>query len=361
LPAGEPSGIVGLMKALRAAVLSPTVFLASTAGLVSAAPVPKDVASYLEGAAKFPPDRVAALEGGQVIVKTTTDDENEVSVAGAARIRATKEQIERYFDQYMRYEDGSVVLQVGRFSNPPVLEDVSRLRLEDADIDALRECKPGNCDVKIGASFAQLRAGIDWGAPDYRERVNALVRQRIVDYVKAYMEKGDAALVTYGDKAEPVSLARQWQALLAKSPFLYGYAPQLQQYLQGYPRSTLPGGHDFIQWSKVDLGLKPVVSVTHVVLYQDPARPDRFSAALKQIYATHYHEGGFSFVTVVDAQPAGPPPTCYVVFVNRTRTDMFRGGLGAMKRKVAGNELLKGTEVTLQQIQEVLEKAAGVR
>jgi hypothetical protein len=348
------------VKLPRAAALAHAVLLAS-AGLVSAAPVPKDVASYLEGAAQFPHDRIAALEAGEVIVKTATEEKGEVSVTGAARIRTTKEQIQRYFDQYMRYEDGSVVLQVGRFSNPPVLQDVSRLQLESADIEALRTCKAGDCDVKVGAAVAQLRAAIDWNAPDYGERVNAFVRQRLVEYVTAYQEKGDAALVTYADKPEPVSLAGQWRALLARSPYLYGYAPQLQKYLQEYPRLNLPGGHDFIQWSKVDLGLKPVVSVTHVVLYEDPARADRFSVALKKIYASHYHEGAFSFVTVVDARPAGPPPTCYVVLVNRTRTDMFAGKLGGLTRKVAGNELLKGTQVTLQQIQKVLEDAAGVR
>lgn len=335
--------------------------LLSGAGVGQTPDLPKDVAGYLESVARFPPDRIAALEAGQPIVKTTAADEGEICVVGAVRIRTTKEHVRLYFDEYIAYEDGVVVLQVGRFGTPPALQDVARLQLEADDVDALRDCKPGDCEVKIGAGIAQLRAAIDWRAPGYREQVNAFVRQRLVDYVAAYRAQGDAALVSYDDKSQPVSLASQWRALLASSPHFHDYAPQLARYLEGYPRATLEGGRDFIQWSKVDQGLRPVLALTHVVLYQDPAKPDRLAVALKQIYASHFYAGVFSFATVVDGAPAGTQPACYVVFANRTRTDILGGPLGRMKRKLGGGEIMKGTELTLRQMQEALEKAAGVR
>jgi hypothetical protein len=328
--------------------------------LATTAPVPKDVADYLGTVARFPPDRITALEAGQAIVETAADDKGVVSIVGAVRIRTTKEHVQLYFDEYLKFEDGVMVLRVGRFSDPPVPQDVARLELEKGDIDALRDCRPGDCSVKVGAGIAELRAAIDWRGPDSANLVNAFVRQRLLDYVKAYREKGDAALVTYNDKSRPVSLARQWHALLASSPYFYGYAPQLKRYLEEYPRSSLEGGHDFIQWSKVDQGMKPVVAVTHVVLYKDPAKPDRLAVALKQIYASHYFEGAFSFATVVEAGPPEGPPTSYVVFVNRTLTDILRGGLG-MKRKITVDAVEKGTLLTLQQMQEGLERMAGAR
>ena len=208
-------------------------------------------------------------------------------------------------------------------------------------------CKPRDCDVKVGAGVAELQAAVDWRAPDRGEQVNAFVRRRLVDYVKAYRERGDAALVTYEDGAQPVSLAGEWRGLLAQSPYLRDYAPQLRRYLEEYPRATLPGGSDSIQWSKVDQGLKPVVALTHVVLYQDPAKPDRLSVALKQIYASHFYEGAFSLATVVDAPPDGGTPVSYVVFVNRTRTDILRGAFGGMKRKLTGGEIQKAVALTL--------------
>jgi hypothetical protein len=344
---------------MQTSALSVPALLASA--LAVAAPVPKDVAQYLEKVARFTPERIAALEAGQAIARTAADENGEVSVVGAVRIRTTKEHVQLYFDEYLKYEDGVVVLRIGRFGDPPSLQDVARLQMEQGDIDALRDCRPGDCAVKIGADVGMLRAAIDWQAPDYAEQVNAFVRQRLVDYVTAYRERGDAALVTYDDRSKPVSLASQWRALLAKSPYIYDYAPALVRYLENYPRTTLQGGRDFLQWSKVDHGLKPVVTLSHVVLYSDPTKPDRLAVALKQIYASHFYEGALSFANVVDAGGSAARPTSYVVFVNRTQTDLLRGAFGRMKRKVSGAEITKSTELTLQQMQEGLEKAAGVR
>jgi hypothetical protein len=346
---------------MRAAVLSFVVLAAGAARVPVGAAVPPEVADYLTKVAGFPADRIAGLEAGQALVKTEAEDKGEVSVVGAVRIRTTKEHVQLYFDEYVKYEDGEFVLRVGRFSDPPVPADVTRLELEQKDIDALRDCKPGDCDVKVGAGMAELRAAIEWSRPDYAQQVNAFVRQRLVDYTKAYREKGDAALVTYGSKPTPVSLAEQWRGLLARSPHFQGYAPELARYLVEYPRATLPGARDFVQWSKVDQGLKPVVTLTHVVLYADPGKTDRLSVALKQIYASHFYEGAFSFATVLETPGADGRPTSWVVLANRTLTDVLRGRLGGMKRKVTGSQIQKGVEVTLQQMQEGLEKAAGTR
>ena len=326
-----------------------------------AAPLPTDVAEYLEKVARFAPDRVAALQAGEAIVKTAADEKGEISIIGAVRIRTTKEHVQLYFDELLKFEDGVMVLRVGRFGDPPVLQDVARLELEPGDVEALRGCEPRDCDVKVGAGIAELRAAIDWRAPDAVARVNAFVRQRLVDYVKAYREKGDAALVTYDDRSKPVSLAGQWHGLLANARYFHDYAPLLARYLEDYPRSTLEGAHDFVQWTKIDQGMKPVVAVTHVVLYRDPARTDRLTVALKQIYASHYFEGAFSLATIVQAGPPEGPPVSYVVFANRTLTDILRGAFGGVKRKVTGDAIQKGTLLMLQQMQEGLERAAGVR
>ena len=343
-----------------AALLVPALLMCGGLGLTATPEAPPDVTGYLRDVVGFPAERLAALEAGEAIVKTASDKEGEVSVVGAVRIRTTKEHVKLYFDEYIKYEDGVVVLRVGRFGDPPTVRDVARLQLEPGDIEALRTCKPQDCDIQVGARVTELQAAIDWRAPDHAERVNAFVRQRLVDYVKAYRERGDAALVTYTG-SKPVSLAQEWRSLLAKAPYLHDYAPELRRYLEEYPRATLPGGTDFIQWSKIDQGLKPLVALAHVVLYKDPTRTDRFSVASKQIYASHFFEGAFSFATVVDAAPVDGKAISYVVFVNRTRTDVLRGALGGMKRKVSGGELLKGAALTLQQMQEGLEKAAGVR
>jgi hypothetical protein len=345
------------MKLGSAVALSfPVLVLAGRTTLAA----PPDVAEYLAKVARFTPERLAALEGGQAIVQTAVDEQGEVAVVGAVRIRTSKEHVQLYLDQYLAFEDGSMVLRVGRFGDPPTLQDVARLELDPRDIDALRDCRPGDCGVNVGGAIEQLRGAIDWRAPDHAEQVNRFVRQRLVDYVTAYRQQGDAALVSYVDKPQPLSLAGQWRELLANARYLYGYAPELKRYLESYPEAPLAGGRDLIQWSKVDQGTGPVVLLTHVVQYQDPARPDRLSLALKQIYASRLYEGALSLATVVDAGPA-EAPAAYLVFVNRTRSDVLRGALGRMKRRITGSEVAKATELTLRQMQEGLERTAGAR
>jgi hypothetical protein len=42
------------------------------------------------------------------------------------------------------------IVELGVFSNPPRLEDLAGLTIDAADLDALEDCKPGNCAVKSG-------------------------------------------------------------------------------------------------------------------------------------------------------------------------------------------------------------------
>ena len=341
-------------------VVSSCLFVLLAAPASRAQGPPKDVTAYLQDVAGFPRERMAALESGQAIVKIATDQEGEVATVGAVRIRTTRDHVAAYFDTYLKHEDGAFVLRLGRFGTPPVLEDLARLELDPDDIEALRTCKPGSCGLQIGAGIAQLQAAVDWRAPDAGARVQAFVRQRLLDYVRAYQERGDAALVTYSDDSKPVSLAAEWRRLLGKSPYFYEYAPQLQRYLEEYPRQPLAGTRDLIQWSKVDQGLKPVILVTHVVLHDDPARPERFTVALKQIYASRYYDAAFSVASVVEA-PGQASPVSYLMFANRSRLDVLRGRVGGVKRKLTANEVQKATQLVLQQMQQALERASGPR
>jgi hypothetical protein len=44
------------------------------------------------------------------------------------------------------------ILEIGRFSRPPRVEDLAGLTLDEGDFDAARECKPGDCGIKLARS-----------------------------------------------------------------------------------------------------------------------------------------------------------------------------------------------------------------
>ena len=352
------------MKPTRlASAMTASVLLLTGAGRVASDnTLPKDVEWYLVNAGRFAPADLTALESGRVIARVEEGStDSEVIVIAAVRIRTTREQTVAYYGQMVSFVDGKVTLAFGRFSTPPVLADVGTLTLDRDEIDALKSCKPGDCDLKIGgAGIDKIRGAVDWAAPDAAAEAQRAVQQAVVDYVTAYLQRGDDALVTYNDSSKPVSLKDQWRGILANSLYFLEYQPVLRDYLTEYPRASLAGGRDIIYWVKENYGLKPVLSIVHGVVYQPPERADHTTIVQKQIFASHYYDGSLAVATVIGATEAGKPVS-YVVYANRSRGDLLRGGFGGLKRKVARDQAQKAAVQTLQTMQTALEKAAGVR
>jgi hypothetical protein len=279
-------------------------------------------------------------------------------VVAAVKIRATRDQTLAYYGQMVAYVDGTITTGFGRFSNPPTLEDVRKLSLNADDVAQLRSCRPGDCDLRIGgAALDTIRASVDWKAPDAAAQAGARVREAIVKYLAAYMKAGDEALVTYNDREQPVSLREQWREILAASPYFQQYSAPLREYLTQYPRQTLSGAKDVLYWVQEDYtGLKPVLSLVHGVIYQDPARADRTVVIQKQLYASHYYDGSLAVAAVIGGAP-GPAPVTYLVYANRSRGDLLKGGFGGLRRTAASNQAKSAAEQTLGTIKTVLERA----
>ncbi len=338
--------------------------VAAALGMLGTAPLagalPPEIAAALVKVGRFTPAEIASLEQGSVIARVEAGgDDTEVFVIAAVKIKTTREPAVAYYGQMIAYVDGQVTLGFGKFGSPPSLADVEGLTLSPDDIKALETCQPKDCGLKLaGAGIQSLRSTIDWKAPDHVARVNASVRQRVVDYVGAYLKTGDDALLTYDDKSQPIRLKQQWQGLMASSPHFQAVSPELKAYLEQYPRQTLPGAKDVLYWVQENYGLKPVISIVHGVVYQPPASPDRTLVFQKQIYASHYYNGSAALATVIEAKD-GDAPVTYIVYTNRSRGDLLKGGFGGMKRKLARDQALKAAQQTLGTIKEVLEEQAG--
>jgi hypothetical protein len=327
------------------------------AGASALAQVPADVEQYLTGTAGFLKTDLTSLENGKVIARVMPGSaDTEVMVVAAVKIRATREQVLSYYGQMIAYVDGTITTGFGRFSDPPSLDDVRKLSLNADDLSDLRSCKPGDCDLRIGGSaLAAIRGAIDWKAPDAAAQANARVREAIVKYVTGYTKTGDEALVTYTDRDQPVSLRQQWREIVAASPYFQQYSAPLREYLTQYPRQKLPAARDILYWVQEDYtGLKPVLSLVHGVIYQDPARPDRTVVVQKQLYASHYYDGSLAVAAVVGGAP-GPTPVTYLVYANRSRGDLLKGGFGGLRRSAANNQAKSAAEQTLGTIKSVLE------
>jgi hypothetical protein len=176
--------------------------------------------------------------------------------------------------------------------------------------------------------------------------------------VTAYRGRGNAALVTFNDRDEPVSLGAEWSGILASASGLHSFLPELTRYLDRYPAEPLPGARDVLYWLKENYGLKPVISIVHGVIYTPSAQPNRTIVAQKYLYASHYYDASLAIASILSGTENGAPVT-YLLYGNRSRGDMLKGGFGGIKRNAAQSQARKAAESTLTTIRQVVESTAA--
>ncbi len=323
---------------------------------LSAATEAQEPHRFLSTHGTLTPAELASLDGGGVVVKVLpTSVKNELAVLGAARIRATTEFFLRMYRDIERFETGWGVTK--KLSAPPKLEDFEDLEIPEEDRKALRDCKIGDCELKLGEpALEYLRSQIDWSGPGASEKVLEFIRSRALEYSVGYLEGGNEKLGVYRDGKRPTAIADEFRGLLASSPYVMSYRPELHRYLMDYPRASLPGASDFLYWSMVDFGGKPTFRLNHVTLYPlAEGVNETLVIASKQLYFSHYFHTGLELMTLVKDREH-TDDGFYFVGLNRYRTDLPGGVFGKMARKVAEDGARGFTERYLKATQGAIEK-----
>jgi hypothetical protein len=238
------------------------------------------------------------------------------------------------------------------------LGDLAGLTLEPEEIDSIRRCRVNLCDFKMSTRFIErFRREVNWAAPDYRERVTGLMREMLLEYVQSYLNGGNAALGEYNDKAYKLRLADEFQSLLQPAPYMYGYGSEFQRHLEDFPRSLPRYAESFVYWSKEQFGLKPVISVTHIMVYKlSEAYAADVLIASKGIYANHYFEASLGLTGFIHSKSLEPPRR-YLIYINRSRTDALRGFFAGLKRSLISGKLRDGARKNMELIKQKLEAA----
>ncbi|HEY7817616.1 MAG TPA: hypothetical protein VIG29_05325 [Vicinamibacteria bacterium] len=311
---------------------------------------------FLSTVGTLTPTEIGLLEGGSVVVKALeTPVKNELAILGAARVRATTEFFLRMYRDIERFETGWGVTK--KLSSPPKLEDFEALSLPEEDWKSLRDCKPGDCEVKLQeAALAHLRSEVDWNDPGAREKVLNFLRERALEYAAGYLEGGNERLGVYRDSQKPMVVAEEFRGLLENSPYVMSYRPELHRYLLAYPQESLPGASDFLYWSMIDFGGKSTFRLNHVTLYPLAEGPNgTVVIASKQLFFSHYFHTGLELMTLVtdrEHQKDG----FYFVALNRYRTDLPGGLFGKMAVNVAADSARESTERYLTATKAAIEK-----
>jgi hypothetical protein len=105
-----------------------------------------------------------------------------------------------------------------------------------------------------------------------------------------------------------------------------------------------------LYWSEVQVGLKPVILLTHTATYtrrHDDA--PQILVATKQLYATHYFDSSLSLTLLTSATDEEGRAATYLLYANRSRLDALGGLFGGVRRRVIETQVLDGLRAVLQQ------------
>lgn len=334
--------------------------------LVSAAATAAQVSlnefqQLLRDRAGFADSDLATLNSGQPVIKVLpADDKREVSVCGVLRLGRVQELSLTALREAITTRNNKAVMGDGKFSSPPAVEDLNSLKLEDRDIQELKGCEAGDCDIKVSENMiSRLRAGVDWDASDYREQATKVFSAILVDYVRDYLLRGDKALIQIDSRKTPVSLPDENREIMEKALFIKELAPEFRKYLSDYPKYQLADVDTGLLWSKVNTGIKPIITITQTSAYTTSgyALP-QFIVAAKQIFATRYIESSLAFTYLVSF-PANDSTETYLVFTNLSKSDALAGAFGGVKRSLVEKAAFDKTSEMLSLAKYRLENPKG--
>jgi hypothetical protein len=322
--------------------------------------LPEAPRQFLLSVGGFAPGDIARLDRGESIAAILDTDKREVAVLGAVRVHAPVERLLDRSRDVRNLKNSEIVLEVGTISAPPRPADFDALTLEAYDLDTIRECKPGDCGVRLPASsMTRFEREVNWRAPDWRQQAASLWRRVLADYTSGYLTHGQSALAEYRNKTVPLSVAQEFDLVFNQTRVFEPSAPAFFRHLREFPSAPLDGAVDIFYWSKSDFGIRPVLAVTHLSLYRVPSvsPTERTSAliATKQIYATHYFDAALGLTLAFDDGSGG----FYMVCVNRARTRSLSSFMRAIVRSTVQRRSRDALERILQSTKTALEQRAG--
>lgn len=301
-------------------------------------------------------DDLARVAAGRVYSRTLpVRHAREVATLGIVRIETTPQRYVDALGDIAAFKRDDKILQIGTFSTPPQPGDVADLLLDEADIRGLRGCRIGKCDVQLSAeAIERFRADVNWRAEDASRHATDLMRRILVNYVTQYVRTGSAATMEYADSDDRLSLADEFTALIAADDVTWPRVPELRRHLLDFP-AVRPGATDLVYWSKERVHRRAVISVTHLAIVPgERESPVKYAVASRQIYAMHYFDASLGITLLVPDTAASRPAT-YVVYLNRSRIDLFDGMLGGITRQVVKGRARSLVAEQLERVRRTLE------
>ena len=298
---------------------------------------------------------IADIEHGKAVAKILgSPTPSEVFVFGSVFIKAQPSAYVHLAVDLDSLKSLPNYLAIGRFSSPPQLSDLSGFELEVGDVNDLKKCKPGNCEIQLPAeNIEEFKSQINWSGADVAGQINNLAKKMALEALLAYQKGGNAALGTYRDKKSPAQVSEQFRALLSRSKVLPEKLPAFYSYLLDYPKASLPDSSSVFYWEKVKFGLKPTLRLNQQITARATGEHGTIDVvAIKQLYASHYFQTALDLNFCVPGNGQG----FYLVTVKGSEQAGLTGVKGSAVREAAVDKTRSSLEKSLEAIKTQLEK-----
>jgi len=303
-------------------------------------------------------DQIATIRSGQAFAKTLHSRiADEIFVFGAVYIHASPEDYLKFSRDFDRLRQLPGYLAIGKFSDPPQLSDLKGFTFDSEDIQALKDCKPGHCEIQMPTtSIEEIHQSVDLSAPDAEDQVNQLLQKTVIERLVAYQQEGNQVLGVYNDKRNPTEVPEQFQYMLSYSKALPRYLPDFYNYLLTYPAGKPANVENSFYWAKVKFGLKPTLRVVHVVTMRGETPDDpAYAIAEKQLYSSHYFETALDLTFCVSDNSDPKNPGFYLIMAMGSEQAGLTGFKGSIVRKVAVDRSASSLQKSLTAIKGALE------
>lgn len=303
-------------------------------------------------------DQITAIQNGQPVTKTLPSrTPAEVFLFGAVYIHAAPESYVKVAHDFDRLRKLPNYLALGVLSDPPEASDLNGFSFENDDIQDLKNCKPGDCQVQMPASsIEELHRSINWSAPDVNDQVNQLLRKTALQRLIAYQHEGNQILGVYNDKHDPTEVPAQFAYMLSYSKALPERLPDFYQYLLAYPNAKPANVEDAFYWSRVKFGLKPTLRVVQMVtMHGKPGDEVAYAIAEKQLYSSHYFETALDLSFCVLGRDDATKPGFYLITAMGSEQAGLTGPKGSIVRKAAVGRSVSNLRDALTNIKNTLE------
>jgi hypothetical protein len=274
------------------------------------------------------PDDQQTLDAREVVLKVLPAEDHELAVLAAGALNASSTKLTDKINNIVALKRSAAVPEIGRFSSPPVLGDLAALTLDSDDVDAIHDCRSGDCPLKLSPrEINELHDAANGKSGEAStEAINQEFRRIVLERVNAYLERGLAGIPDYATGHSQVKLPVAFATLLQHSAFVREKAPQLAAYLAHYPDTPSPTTmtSSFLYWSKEKYAWKSIISVTHVTIV-NPGGDDRAPELVvtsKEVFATRYTSGGLVLALLLRGDGRAPH---YLVYINRAWVDALHG------------------------------------